>query len=327
MDSPSLYRDTLKKGWQISKNNALLWVLGFFAALLGNGGEFEFIVTQFNKFSDGTVQFGDSVITMLGTGGSSVLTLMVGLLGGSQDNYILFGLFSVVLIAIIFIVISSQGALIRAIASAGAGTRINLKDHFSAGSNSFFSLLSIILGTRILAFFVLAVVGVPVVAILFYFFEPVKSLFLVLFALGIPLMIIASLISKYAIAYHMLEGKKWKKSIADSLQLFYDHWLVSVELAVILFFINIVAGALIIILILVFAVPFILLSYFIEASITSPVFLFVGQALSFLLLVALGSVLATFQYSCWTELFLKIRKGKHLSKIMRTVVHLHGKYR
>ena len=325
MDSPSLYRDTLKRSWYTTKKYKHLWVLGFFAALLGNGGEFEFILTQFNKLSSGTITFSQSILTTLGTGGSNIIQFIAGLLSKSSEDYIMLGVLSVVLLVVVWMVVSSQGALMRAVAASGQGT---LRQHFSAGSSSFWHLIAVFISTRLGAFFLLSVVGVPVFVLLMYWVDPIKALFLVVFVLGIPLFIVASLISKYAIAYRMLENKNWKSSLKSALSLFFDHWLVSIELALILFFINIIAGAVIIIIVLIFAVPFILLSYVFGSSIVgSAVLMTVGQVFAFLLLILLGSILATFQYSAWVELFLKIRKHKYISKVVRTLTLLHERYR
>ena len=39
----SFYRNILKQAWKITWRNKYLWWLGIFAALLGNGGEFEIL--------------------------------------------------------------------------------------------------------------------------------------------------------------------------------------------------------------------------------------------------------------------------------------------
>ena len=54
--------------------------------------------------------------------------------------------------------------------------------------------------------------------------------------------------------------------------------------------------------------------------------LWLGQIVAFTALLVFGSVLATFQYACWTELYLKLRSGKHLSKIIRVLGHYRQKY-
>ena len=83
-----------------------------------------------------------------------------------------------------------------------------------------------------------------------------------------------------------------------------------------------------IIAVFVFSGPFLMLSgVLLPESAGAAVFLAGARMLSFLLLVALGSILATFQYASWTELFLRIRERRHTSKIVRMLMGWREKYR
>lgn len=324
MQPTSLYRSTLARAWRTTRTHPHLWVLGLLAALFGNGGELEFIVTQFNRFSTGAVYLGDALLTMFGTGGSTVANAAVALLARAADDYLLLGAATFVTLSVILLVVSAQGGLIRAAATPGSGS---LASHFAAGTRSFWQLFGIIVSTRFLAFFVLGVVGMPLFSLLLYFMDPLRALTLVSFVLGVPLLMVASLISKYAIAYRMLEHRKTRASVARGFSLFFDHWLVSIELVLTLFAINVAIGGLMIVLVLVFSAPFLMLSSVLTLGTTgAAVFVVAGRVLAFLLLVALGSVLATFQYASWTELFLRISQRKHTSKIVRIITAWRQKY-
>ncbi|OIO48831.1 MAG: hypothetical protein AUJ34_02300 [Parcubacteria group bacterium CG1_02_41_12] len=329
MEMVSLYRDIIKKSLAITKKYKHLWFLGFLAALLGNGGELEFVLAQFNKLSSGSLGIGEGVIASFGTGGSNIVKLLASLAYLAQDNILLMIVFGIVLALMIWLAISAQGGLVRAIAVVGGTDFSDLKEHFFKGNKSFLSLLSIVLATRVGAFFIAAVVGIPFAALLMYFLDPSVAGVLVVFAFGVPLLIMASLIAKYAICFHMLEQKKWKAAIVSALKLFRDNWLISIELAVILFVINIIAGAAIILLILIISIPFILIGMVLQNNHQDAAIavLWAGEIAAFMALVLFGSWLATFQYASWTELFLKIRKGGHLSKIVRVLERWREKYR
>ena len=45
----SLYRDILKKSWQITKKYFYLWPLGLFVSFLGNGGEYQILINQIKR--------------------------------------------------------------------------------------------------------------------------------------------------------------------------------------------------------------------------------------------------------------------------------------
>ncbi|MBI1961510.1 MAG: hypothetical protein HYS45_02310 [Parcubacteria group bacterium] len=325
MESASLYRSTLKRAWHTTRTHPHVWILGLLAALLGNGGEFEFVVTQFNRFSTGAVYFGETLLTMFGTGGSTAVNVIAGLLSRVAGNYILAGALAFGALFVAWLVVSAQGALIRAVATPGSGT---LGSHFAAGVRSFWQLLGILVCTRLGAFFVLGVVGMPLFALLLYFTDALKALALVSFVLGVPLLMVASLIAKYAAAYRMLEKSGARSAVVRALALFFDHWLVSVELVLTLFVINVAVGGAMIIMVLIFSGPFLMLSGALEPEgASAAVFLALARTLSFLLLVVLGSILATFQYASWTELFLRIRERRHTSKIVRVIMRWREKYR
>ena len=324
MEPASLYRTTLRRAWRTARARPHLWALGFLAALLGNGGEFEFVITQFNKFSTGDVFFGESLLAMFGTGGSTALGAVAALLGRASGDAVVLGGATFLVLAALWLVISAQGGLIRAAANPGTGT---LGSHFSAGARSFFPIAGILVATRLLAFLVLGVVGMPLAALLLYVMDPLKSFTLVSFVLGIPLLMTSSLISKYAIAYRMLERRACGASVAAALALFFDHWLVSIELLLTLFFVNVAVGGAAILAIVIFAAPFLVLADTLSLGVAGSVFLVLGQAVGFLLLVIMGSILATFQYASWTELFLRISRERHTSKIVRVISALAAKYR
>ncbi|OJI07120.1 hypothetical protein BK004_01725 [bacterium CG10_46_32] len=325
MEPASLYRKTLKRAWHTTRTHPHVWILGLFAALLGNGGEFDFVVTQFNRFSNGSVNFGETLLAMFGTGGSTAANVIAALLVYAANKYVLLGVVMFMGLLIAWLVVSAQGGLIRAVATPNNGSLVS---HFIVGTKSFWQLLGIILSTRLLAFFVLGVVGMPLFALLLYFMDPFRALVLVSFVLGVPLLMIASLITKYAAAYRMLERHSMRSAIVRAFTLFFDHWLVSIELVLTLFVINVAVGGAMIIFVLVSSMPFLALANALAVgSVGATAFLFLGRMFAFLLLIALGSILATFQYASWTELFLRITHRKHASKIMRVVTGLHQKYR
>ena len=208
MDSQSLYRGVLIRAWNTTKNNAHFWILGFFVALLGNSGEFEFVLMQFKKLSSGYADLGGGLIMSIGTGGSNIFGFLIRVFQNTHQGLFEILLFIIIFAVVIWLAISSQGAIVRAIALSADLKKARLREHFFAGSSSFFSLLGIILLTRLGALFVVAVVGIPLALLLMYFLDPWIAGSLALFVIVIPLFMIASLISKYAIAYHMLERKQ-----------------------------------------------------------------------------------------------------------------------
>jgi len=327
----SIYRTTLSRALYITRQYKFLWFLGFLAAFLGNGGEYEFVITQFNKLSSGSFSIIESLITSFGTGGNNIIRLF-GSLAGSivEAGTVWLGAAVFLLLILIWMIVISQGVLIKMVADLENDKKASFKQALALGRNSFWRLLSILIITRFISFFIFAVIGLPLTALLSYMFDPIKAFFLVTFVLGTPLFVVFSLIAKYAIAYLMLERKNPYQAVAHSLALFGRHWLLSLEMALALFVINILVGALIVLAVLFVAIPFVLLAYaLLSASIASGayVILNIGKGLAFIVLLVLGGALATFQYAVWTELFLRIKEKTHLSKIVSLVAGLRDKYR
>ena len=64
----------------------------------------------------------------------------------------------------------------------------------------------------------------------------------IIFIIFIPISLFLSFIIKYAIAYSIIENKKFCNSIKQGWRLFVNNWLISVEMAIVLFFINLLKG-------------------------------------------------------------------------------------
>ncbi|MFA7365138.1 MAG: hypothetical protein WCZ12_02140, partial [Patescibacteria group bacterium] len=143
-----------------------------------------------------------------------------------------------------------------------------------------------------------------------------------LFILIIPVILIASFVFKYAIAYIVVDGKKFKDSLSAAWKLFKDNWLISVEIAITLFFINIAA------MFIISTITFLVLILLIGVAMTSSIFIIASQAffwsvvvLAILLAMAImiigSAIINTFQISSWTNLFMKIKDKQTSSKIER----------
>jgi len=143
----------------------------------------------------------------------------------------------------------------------------------------------------------------------------------------IPLAIIISIVTKYAILYIILENKKLISSLRDGLILFGKNWLISLETLLIMGIAMLIASIITIVTPLMLAAPF-----FISASVWSGEMLswfffntslMVGIA-SFLIVATLCmSILSTFVTASWTILFKEInRLHGHQSAIIRAIKHL-----
>lgn len=332
MNTNSFYRATLRRAWQITARHKKLWIFGFFAALLGNGGEYEFLLNQFGNISKNDWGVAGGLLAFLGSSGQNGWMMITKLAQNLPTAaFATLGVIVVLAILALWLAVSAQGALIKGVVEVEGGAEINFNSLFRAGRERFWPLLAIVIASRFLAVFILAVIGAPLMALWLLASGNAAALGLTFLALVLaaPLFILFSLIAKLAAAYQMTEGGSWRKSFTSALALFANHWLVMVETALLLFIINLIVGLLFVAAIALIAAPFLLLAYFFAGqgqTMLVALLAELGAALFVIFLVLFGSALATFQNSAWTVLFLRIRRERHMPKLLRIVHGWRVKY-
>jgi len=131
---------------------------------------------------------------------------------------------------------------------------------------------------------------------------------------------VLSFIIKYAVAYTVIKDENCLLAIKSGWQLFLKNWLISLEMAFLLFVINFLVGLALILGLLVLAVPFVFLVIALSKLalvVNLWLFIVVAVALYIVVLVFVGSMLATFQIASWTSLFLELVSRGGTSKLTR----------
>lgn len=329
MNTSPLYRTVLRQAFNITLRYKALWFLGFVATFLGLGGEYQFLINQYLNFSDGGWEQALGVVDI----GTAANWLLIKQTLAALSPWLYLALALIVILAALFIwvIISAQGALVRAVGDHVKNNEVSLGKEFTLAAKSGWSLLGILISARLLALFLLAVVGLPLLAILFAIndaFVPLGATIL-FFALAVPITIVFSLVSKLAVAYHLIERKSWRESLARALSLFAGHWLVCLELALILLPISLIVTVFFIPLASLLSVPFLVFGLAVAAvssTIIVKIFFTLALVLFFFLLLVLGSALATFQSAVWTVLFLRIKDAPAQSKLVRLLHNWREKY-
>jgi peptidoglycan/LPS O-acetylase OafA/YrhL len=117
-----------------------------------------------------------------------------------------------------------------------------------------------------------------------------------------------------------VKGQPLAISLRNGWKLFKENWLISIEMALLLALINLALGLLAIFIVLVLAVPFLFLAaIFIKFGSVAGFWLVAlsGFASFMVFLFLAGAILATFQVSAWTGLFLELINKGGTSKIVR----------
>ncbi|KKS35296.1 MAG: putative membrane protein [Parcubacteria group bacterium GW2011_GWC2_42_12] len=318
------YRNILKQSWRLTWRNKYLWVFGVFAAFLGNGGELEILFN--NLGGDPGQALFPSWQRIASTGVFSWHTYanIGNLLKNDTLNMIIFLLMALLVLAclvfLVWLVIVSQAAIVSNTAAIIKQKNRTLRDGLDAGRLYFWPVLVLNIIIKAVVYILLAAISLPVI------FSPAglsANLFYILaLIIAVPVAIILSFIMKYAIAYVIIYKSKTGQALKQSWRLFKGNWLISLEMAVMLFFINLLVGLAVVLAILALAVPFLFLGlifYYALAAVGSWLIVALAFTSFLLIVVVVGAALAVFQIASWISLFMELDKNRGVSKLARIV--------
>jgi len=323
----SLYRQILKKAWYIARKFRYLWLLGIFVAFLGNGSEYQVLFQQVGKVQSqaDTIKIWaenlNSLVPKLDFAAAKVLlaslTLTIGL---------------AIFLFFLWLAIASLGGLIKGAALANNDERLSFRALLKAGSAKFWPLLGLNIVAKAIVYGFLILILTPLMVVTFAQNSVSANLLIVLltFLIFIPVAIIVALVTKYASAFVMLNGEKFWSAFKNGWRLFAANWLISLEMALILFVINIAVGLIFVVLALLLFSPFFFFGviYTINAPSLFGILMYVSLTLLIVASLAIGAVLSAFQIGSWTLLYLKLSSGaKVYSKLVRMVATWPGMFK
>ena len=313
------YRTVLGSAWTITKQHKKLWIFGFLAFLLSAGGEYQILTKILNeeygvgiyeKLQSGSTLLSPSFWSNLGTicytqpkTGFGIILLII--------------LLAAVAFFILWICIKSQIALVKwsknYLTKKSKEKTISVWNELSVNDKKFWPVLGLNITLKILITTLFFLLSLPLIFLYFKDSNSAILIYTLFFVFFLPTAISVSLIMKYSIASVILEKQSFVKSLESGYKLFCKHWLVSLEMAILLFIINFLTG-----LIGMFILSLILLPIILTLIIFDLLFpLYIIIALSFLILIITAAILMTFQTSAWTILFLELKENGAQAKLER----------
>lgn len=297
-----MYKDTLRKAWQITWKHKYLWLLGLFATILSSAG-----ASAWDLFFSNTTrvfnqpEFLQNLKILYSSG---TLGLIFDNVSGNlahfwelpADVYVLL----VLILGLIALAILSQGGLIHASAAIDDNKKTSFQENIKAARGSFWRLTGLQIFFQLAIYGSLLVVGAPLLSLfLIQGAEfPALAFSFISYIILLPLSVIIYFLLLYASIYTVINKTTIWKSVTDGWSLFKNNWIVSLEFALILFVINIVVGFFFVLLL---AVPAVVMIQS-QAAITT----FTAWSLLLMLVIFLvvSGILTTFQFSA-TVLFVK----------------------
>jgi len=317
------YRILLKQAWDTIWTHKYLWFLGLFATLAASGGSWEYRLLTDN-LNQGLVDGSYSRLSGILAVGELLKNFCLGIINLFHYDFLtilnalsLLILAAVLLIFFIWLAIVCQAALVSEVKKIGNSKKKDLKlsirDSLTEGHRHFWAVLSLNLLIKILVSFFFFLISLPLLFMVIEDTSTLTAIYTILFVIFIPLAMGLSLMLKYAIAYEVLDNKSLIVSLENGGKLFGKNWLISLEMAVILFIINFFASGLILVILSLFLLPLLLLGLMLK--LTWLVILMI--LLAIVVIVVFGSALTAFQTATWTNLFLRLKEKGGLAKLER----------
>ncbi|MFH1292432.1 MAG: hypothetical protein ABIH87_04530 [bacterium] len=310
------YEQAIAKAWQVVWHNKVLWVLGLLAAFLGQFGLGDFFGRVWLLYNKGTV-IGLSSHFWQGQGFSCMSGLnwhnILGLVW-------LVGILIIILIAVVFLTVASQGALI---AYTSEWFKNDSFTDFSKAWRQSLTHFWQVLGA--IAIYKAVFASLLLLSLLLLNISDKAGGHIIVWVLGICLGIILffylifSILYIYTLGYIVVDNNKFVQAWQKSWQLFSKHVLVSLEVGVVLMVVNLLLFVLIVSSMLLAFLPALiiwLVSNLLGLSGLAAFGFMSGLFLWILIVVLISSVYNAFNTGVWMYLFIKMHKQGIASRVL-----------
>ena len=320
MKHQPLYREILRQAWRLTWHQRLLWVLGLFSAVLVSGGAFDVLARNISW----SLQPNFSFMSMSWGGWSLGLTASLWLIALAL---LLLGLAAFV----IFVMIRSFISLILGTGEYKVGEKLDLEKLWHEGHGHFWPVL----GTIVLARGLIMILGGLTLLPLFLLILGKWNLFSSIiyppiFLIGAVAGVVVNFLMIFTSSFLVLEKHDWKKAVAAAWRMFLKHWLVSLEMALVMFAIYLLAGLILAIGAIIIMIPVIatvIFARFIMLPGLGNIAVFVGSLLAVCLILLAAGFLSTFHVGSWVLLFQRMKQDTAVSKLVRLVEHVKSKFK
>lgn len=317
------YRSLLKQALSVAWKHKYLWFFGLFASLTAAGGswEYQILTNNINKnLVDGSFSRLSNILAL----GEFLKNFCLGLVDLFRyDFWTILSALSLLIITVIllaffiWLAISSQAALVDSVKkilnSRKKEPMLSIRHGLTEGHRHFWPVFGLNLLIKILIGLVFFIISLPLLFMVISDTTALMAAYIIFFVIFIPVGTGLSLMFKYAIAYKVLDNKSFVASLEKGWELFKKNWLISLEMAVILFVINFLTSGLLLLIISLFLLPLLLLGLMFKLSWLITLIML----LAIVLIILVGSLLSTFQIATWTSLFLRLKEKGGLAKLER----------
>lgn len=324
------YRSILKKSISLVLSHKRLLLVGLALAILGNGGEYDI----FAHNAQNLAITGSNLSWFVNFFTTNLITIHflstiknLALAHNPITNFALI----IALAGIIYFTVTAQGTIISAIYSAVRKKhKISMKKNWSMAREKFWELLVANIFFKLGGILLAILISAPFFMILksLSIFNEEYRLFLVGLFIFTPIAIISSFLVKYTLIFIIAKDKTPLVGFIESIKLFKENWLITIENSFLLFALNLMLGyaTLIIAFILSFPIASVVAIAAYPSVLNQGDYATIIAWMSIILIPIFGSMLAVFQYTTWTILFTKLMaRRKFESKLERVTARIFKK--
>lgn len=312
-----LYREVMMSALRMAWREWKFWPLALFASFLFTCGSYDVLL----RSVDAMATLSNTIISMSPTT-ASVFSWMSAS-GDTIDLLLNIQILFAVVIVTLLILISScvaQGALVYAIGAHKLGRKPTLAESIRVGGSVFWAVaalntmaLSGIWILRILMSFLMTM-AIQTQGADMWFLYFVTFLFFAAATFGI------AVVQIFTLNAVILQGASLTEAIIRGWDMLREHWIICVEIALILLATACVAGAAFILLCFVGSLPYFAAIAAAIATNSEALLIatrIIGAFSFFGAILALASFLTQLQYTAWTLLFRRLGEGGVVPKIKR----------
>lgn len=304
------YRDIISQAAHIARRHKFLWWFGLFTLFLGGKSvEFELFFSDARLLGESLSPFSASFWQL-----QTWASLQENLLGVPGGPWVFFLVALLLFLVLVILVVISQGALIDGTAQLNSGKTYSLSAGVDAGRKHFSGLLGVNVLGKVLQYLIIIFIG----AIIF-FISPSRSAAALtysvfLFLVATPVAMVLSMLMKYGQIEVMLYGASVGQAWSRAWTTFKGNWLVSVEMAALLFLLYFAVGVVAMLVAAVATLPVLLFllagAVFFETYTLMAIYVSVFYLATVVAVIIGGLFFATTNYAAWTLLYLHLKQSK-----------------
>ncbi|MFH1631854.1 MAG: hypothetical protein ABIA47_02405 [bacterium] len=326
-----IYKKIFTDSWRVAWTHKELWPVAIAAGLVNTGAVFNGVMESFLRVRPAdqvdfeTLRYIVDAAPWLALYIKSTLTLEP-----MRIAAILIVLFIIIAVVAI-VVISAQQMLITGALSVRKNRPLSLKGQFKALRHMhFWRILAVDIGLCISTCVLISLSSLALAALLTGAFGIDLFVFAGIYTILLPLLFALNLLGMFALINVVRLDKGIIKALTRGLKLLHGHWLASLEVALGLFIINLIATIALWLILIIYAIPAILI--FIVAFNTGSMLLFsvvsfIAALGALLIVLAYSGAITTFNHAVWIQLMERLERYGAMPHLERMFAKINKLFR